>query len=149
MYAFMNTKLVVDWAKFIVNQLVDFKNNTISSTRMPFPCMITVLCKKHGVKSSVYNKKERLDPGAITGSFLKKSKPRSISPNKNSIESFFLTTKSNPKEKKDSIWNKIFCQNVAILKCLWKAEERKKKKNERRQLAKEVGKLWSELHWHT
>ncbi|KAF7148718.1 hypothetical protein RHSIM_Rhsim03G0044100 [Rhododendron simsii] len=148
MYVFMNSKLVVDWAKFIFNQLIDFKNDTISTARMPFPCMITTLCKQQGVKGNDYKKMERLDPGPITSTFLKKSKSRS-STSKESSKAF-LTTKPGPKEKKDSMLNKLFCQNVAILKCLWKGEEKRKKdKKERRQLAREVGKLRHELHWHT
>ncbi|XP_058217352.1 uncharacterized protein LOC131328422 [Rhododendron vialii] len=48
------------------------------------------------------------------------------------------------------MWNKLFCQNVAILKCLWKGEEKRKKDNkEMRQLARQVGKLRHELQWHT
>ncbi|KAF7113877.1 hypothetical protein RHSIM_RhsimUnG0105600 [Rhododendron simsii] len=148
MYAFMNSRLVVDWAKFIFHQLIDFKNSTISTARMPFPCMITTICKQQGVKGNDYKKMERLDPGPITGAFLKKSKPRS-GILKGSSKAF-LTTKPGPKEKKDSMWNKLFCQNVAILKCLWKSEEkRKKEKMERKKLSKEVGKLRHELQWHT
>ncbi|KAF7147601.1 hypothetical protein RHSIM_Rhsim03G0183100 [Rhododendron simsii] len=140
MYAFMNSKLVVDWAKFIFNQLIDFKKDTISSARMPFPCMITSIYKQKGVKGNDYRKMERLDPGPITGAFLKKSKPRS-GVLKESLKAF-LTTKPGLKEKKDSLLNKLFCQNVAILKCLWKSEEkRKKEKMERKKLSKEVGKL--------
>ncbi|KAG5544801.1 hypothetical protein RHGRI_017296 [Rhododendron griersonianum] len=46
--------------------------------------------------------------------------------------------------------NKLFCQNVVVLNCLWKSEEkRKKEKVERKKLAKEVGKLRHELSWHT
>ncbi|KAF7139127.1 hypothetical protein RHSIM_Rhsim07G0099400 [Rhododendron simsii] len=148
MYAFMNSKLVVDWAKFIFHQLIDFKNDTISTARMPFPCMITTLCKQQGVKGNDYKKMECLDPGPITSTFLKKSKSRSSTPKESSKA--FLTTKPGSKEKKDSMLNKLFCQNVAILKCLWKSEEKRKKdKKERRQLAKEVGKLRHELKWHT
>ncbi|KAF7150506.1 hypothetical protein RHSIM_Rhsim02G0091300 [Rhododendron simsii] len=109
----------------------------ISTARMPFPCMITTICKQQGVKGNDYKKMERLDPGPITGAFLKKSKPRS-GILKGSSKAF-LTTKPGPKEKKDSMWNKLFCQNVAILKCLWKSEEkRKKEKMERKKLSKEV-----------
>ncbi|KAF7154766.1 hypothetical protein RHSIM_Rhsim01G0159700 [Rhododendron simsii] len=93
-------------------------------------------------------KMERLDPGPITGAFLKKSKPRSGILKESSKA--FLTTRPGSKEKKDSMWNKLFCQNVAILKCLWKSEEkRKKEKMERKKLSKEVGKLRHELQWHT
>ncbi|KAG5564850.1 hypothetical protein RHGRI_000893 [Rhododendron griersonianum] len=148
MYVFMNSKLVVDWAKFIFNQLVDFKNDTISSARMHFPCMITTICKQQVVKGNDYKKMERLDPGPITSTFLKKSKSRSSAPKESSKA--FLTTKPAPKEKKVSLLNKLFLQNVAILKCLWKSEEKRKKdKKERRQLAREVGQLKHELHWHT
>ncbi|KAF7116977.1 hypothetical protein RHSIM_RhsimUnG0007800 [Rhododendron simsii] len=99
-------------------------------------------------KGNDYKKMERLDPGPITGAFLKKSKPRSGILKESSKA--FLTTKPGPKEKKDSMWNKLFCQNVAILKCLWKSEEkRKKEKMERKKLSKEVGKLRHELQWHT
>ncbi|KAI8547604.1 hypothetical protein RHMOL_Rhmol07G0208300 [Rhododendron molle] len=48
MYVFMNSKLVVDWAKFIFNQLVDFQNSTYKSARMPFPCMITTISWPEG-----------------------------------------------------------------------------------------------------
>ncbi|KAF7127953.1 hypothetical protein RHSIM_Rhsim11G0004200 [Rhododendron simsii] len=125
-YAFMNTKLVVDWAKFIFNQWVDFKNNTITSAQIPFPCMVTALCKEQGVKSLIYDKKERLEPGAISGAFLKKSKPRSSAPRERSMA--FLTTKLGLKEKKDNWISKIFYQGVALL-FGWK-----KAKKERRML---------------
>ncbi|KAF7145876.1 hypothetical protein RHSIM_Rhsim04G0077600 [Rhododendron simsii] len=108
------------------------------------PKMATI---PHGVKGLGYNKKERLDPRDITSAFLKKSKPRSSAPRESSRA--YLTTKPGPKEKKDSIWNKLFCQNVAIRKCLWKADEKRKKDKERRQLAREVGKLTIKLQWQT
>ncbi|KAG5564847.1 hypothetical protein RHGRI_000893 [Rhododendron griersonianum] len=99
-------------------------------------------------KGNDYKKMERLDPGPITSTFLKKSKSRSSAPKESSKA--FLTTKPAPKEKKVSLLNKLFLQNVAILKCLWKSEEKRKKdKKERRQLAREVGQLKHELHWHT
>ncbi|KAG5564848.1 hypothetical protein RHGRI_000893 [Rhododendron griersonianum] len=102
----------------------------------------------HFVKGNDYKKMERLDPGPITSTFLKKSKSRSSAPKESSKA--FLTTKPAPKEKKVSLLNKLFLQNVAILKCLWKSEEKRKKdKKERRQLAREVGQLKHELHWHT
>ncbi|KAI8530876.1 hypothetical protein RHMOL_Rhmol11G0093800 [Rhododendron molle] len=131
MYTFMNSRLVVGWAKFIFNQLVDFKNNMITLARMSFPCMITTLCKQQGVKGNDYKKMERLDPGPTIGTFLKKSKPRSSVPRPSSRA--YLTTKPGPKEKKDNMLNKLFCRNVAILKCLWKSKEKRKKdKKERR-----------------
>ncbi|KAG5547651.1 hypothetical protein RHGRI_013372 [Rhododendron griersonianum] len=102
----------------------------------------------HGVKGNDFKKLEILDPGPITGTFLKKSKPRSGALKESSKA--FLTSKPGPKEKKDSLLNKLFCQNVAVLNCLWKSEEkRKKEKMERKKLAKEVGKLRHELSWHT
>ncbi|KAG5528953.1 hypothetical protein RHGRI_029570 [Rhododendron griersonianum] len=105
------------------------------------------MVRKKG-KGNDYKKMERLDPGPITSTFLKKSKSRSSAPKESSKA--FLTTKPAPKEKKVSLLNKLFLQNVAILKCLWKSEEKRKKdKKERRQLAREVGQLKHELHWHT
>ncbi|KAG5547653.1 hypothetical protein RHGRI_013372 [Rhododendron griersonianum] len=110
--------------------------------------MITTICKQQGVKGNDFKKLEILDPGPITGTFLKKSKPRSGALKESSKA--FLTSKPGPKEKKDSLLNKLFCQNVAVLNCLWKSEEkRKKEKMERKKLAKEVGKLRHELSWHT
>lgn len=48
LYAFTVNDLVVDWAMFIFTQLRDFKADTMITANMPFPCMITALCKKKG-----------------------------------------------------------------------------------------------------
>ncbi|KAI8530234.1 hypothetical protein RHMOL_Rhmol11G0040200 [Rhododendron molle] len=69
LYAFMEPGNVIDWAKYIFRQMVEFKANGPTYTRMPYPCMtraagaegvpggsyLTTMPPK-GVKQSVWQK---------------------------------------------------------------------------------------------
>ncbi|KAH7852875.1 hypothetical protein Vadar_030327 [Vaccinium darrowii] len=75
--AFVDSSFVADWAEFILNQMIDFIQNTPSTAQIWFPCMITTICHKQGVKGPAYYHMERLDPGVIDMTSVKKSRARS------------------------------------------------------------------------
>ena len=45
MYAFMQSEFVADWADFIFEQICLFKGFTSQKTRIPYPCLITSICR--------------------------------------------------------------------------------------------------------
>ncbi|XP_058220236.1 uncharacterized protein LOC131330619 isoform X1 [Rhododendron vialii] len=147
LYVFMHDNYVMDWAKCIFEQLVDFKGNTIGSARMPFPCMITGILKDQGVRGSQYAKLDQPSPGDITLSVLEKSKSQSkasgAGPSVPAPPKGSLYTMPRPRAPLESWLRKIFCQNVAILKM------QKRDWKERKKMMKEIGKLQGELSWHT
>ncbi|KAH7867045.1 hypothetical protein Vadar_028230 [Vaccinium darrowii] len=77
MAAFMDSSFVADWAEFVLNQMIDFIQNTPSIAQMWFPCMITAICHKQGVKGQAYSHMERLDPGVIDMTSVNKSRAQS------------------------------------------------------------------------
>ncbi|KAF7140883.1 hypothetical protein RHSIM_Rhsim06G0156400 [Rhododendron simsii] len=147
LYVFMHDNYVMDWAKCIFEQLVDFKGNTIGSARMPFPCMITGILKDQGVRGSRYAKLDQPSPGDITLSVLEKSKSQSkasgAGPSIPALPKGSLYTMPGPRAPLESWLRKIFCLNVAILKM------QKRERKERKKMMKEIGKLQGELSWQT
>lgn len=61
-----------DWAKYIFGKLIEFKANVLSQTRMSYPCLITKICKRHGVTGSKYVALEKLDLGILNSTTLMK-----------------------------------------------------------------------------
>lgn len=152
MYVFMNDdNYKADWARFIFEQLVDFKGDTFGMARLPFPCMITAFLRQKGKSKRQYAKLEEPSPGIISKAILVKSKSQSkasmagtsASPSAPVPPESSLWMVLGPKASQESIWKKICCQNIAIWNCI------KKEKKERKKLAREVGELKHELHWHT
>ncbi|KAF7142776.1 hypothetical protein RHSIM_Rhsim05G0111900 [Rhododendron simsii] len=78
-FVFGSSEEVVDWAKFIWNQMVKFRQRSgPSKANIPFPAMVTCICESQGVMTP-----ERLlpgTPGPITGGSLEKSKSLSQPP---------------------------------------------------------------------
>ncbi|KAF7134979.1 hypothetical protein RHSIM_Rhsim08G0141000 [Rhododendron simsii] len=78
-FVFGSSEEVVDWAKFIWNQMVKFRQRSgPSKANIPFPAMVTCICENQGVMTP-----ERLlpgTPGPITGGSLEKSKSLSQPP---------------------------------------------------------------------
>ncbi|KAF7115338.1 hypothetical protein RHSIM_RhsimUnG0059300 [Rhododendron simsii] len=78
-FVFGSSEEVVDWAKFIWNQMVKFRTRPgPSRANIPFPAMVTFICEDQGVLTP-----ERLfpgTPGPITGGSLEKSKSLSQPP---------------------------------------------------------------------
>ncbi|KAF7153817.1 hypothetical protein RHSIM_Rhsim01G0154400 [Rhododendron simsii] len=125
MYVFMNdADYRANWARFVFEQLVDFKGDTFGTARLPFSCMITTFLRQKGISKGVYEKLEEPSPKIITKAELKNSKSQS----KVSIAG----TSAGPSAfvpPEPSLWTK--------------------EKSERKKLAREVGELKHELNWHT
>ncbi|KAG5536410.1 hypothetical protein RHGRI_023993 [Rhododendron griersonianum] len=140
-----------DWAKFIFEQIVDFKGDTFGTARCPFPCMITAFLRQKGIERGEYEKLEPPSPGVITPAVVVKSKSQSkaaavgtsAGPSSSAPPEPSLWSVPDPKASKESIWRKMCCQNIAIWNCI------QKEKNERKKLSREVGELKDELRWHT
>ena len=50
LYVFMSRGHTCDWAEWILYQLIDAIGDINVNARLPFPCMITALCRKAGVR---------------------------------------------------------------------------------------------------
>ena len=50
LYVFVDVDFLVDWAKWIFQQIIEVRNDSTSKLRLPLPCMITAMCKAQGVK---------------------------------------------------------------------------------------------------
>ncbi|KAF7151554.1 hypothetical protein RHSIM_Rhsim02G0210000 [Rhododendron simsii] len=152
MFAFKNeSEYRADWARFIFDQIVDFKGDTLGNARCPFPCMITQFLRDKGVDKGPYEKLEPPSPGIITKAVLTRSKSQSKSAAAGTSAGLSVSVPPepslwsvpDPKATKESIWRKLCCQNIAIWNCI------QKEKKERKKLAREVGELKHELNWHT
>lgn len=64
-HAFMSPNNVIDVAQFIFFQIINFQADNQDSSRMPFPCMITALCKNQGVAGQMYASLESGKPGPL------------------------------------------------------------------------------------
>lgn len=144
MFAFLTDELVIDWAMFIFTQLRDFRANTMITASIPFPCMITSLCWKQGVKGWGYENLEELSPGVFDEAFDTKSSSQAHSAKgKQAKGGDYLTSMSKKKDKQTSWIKKLFCQGVAHI------VSRRKEKAERRQIMREQERQKKEIAWQT
>lgn len=79
MASFVDEDTKVDWAHFIFLQVVDYLDTSVGRTMFWFPCMITAICHKQGVKGTGYMRMDPCDRGLIDSSTLEKSKAQSKS----------------------------------------------------------------------
>lgn len=114
LYAFMQLDTVIDWSAFIFKQLIEFKANVSPSTRMPYPCLITKICRRHGVAGQKYLEKTRLEPGIINKNILTKSVTQSQVP-RGVLGGSYLTTMPPRNANKTAWYKKLFCQGVSIM----------------------------------
>ena len=66
MYAFMQSEFVADWADFIFEQICLFKGFTSQKTRIPYPCLITSICRDQNFPAKKVKPTALLSPGIIT-----------------------------------------------------------------------------------
>ncbi|KAI8555901.1 hypothetical protein RHMOL_Rhmol05G0210900 [Rhododendron molle] len=126
MYVFMNdADYAADWAKFIFDQLVDFKGETWHGP-------MSVPVHDHYVPKT--ESKSQSKP-ATAG--------RSAGPSSSATIDPSLWTVPDSKASKECIWRKLCCQNIAIWNCI------QKEMKERKKLSREVRELKHELNWHT
>lgn len=92
---------------YVFTQLVDFKNDTLSMARTPFPCMITALCKDKGVKGTTYNKLEDLESGPMTDTFDEKGVLRTYAAKAKPVGTENYLTTLPPKKAKPPTWSKL------------------------------------------
>ncbi|KAI8568314.1 hypothetical protein RHMOL_Rhmol02G0188800 [Rhododendron molle] len=77
-YAFMNdADYKADWARFIFEQIVDFKGDTFGTALCPYPCMIMAFLREKGISKGLYEKLEQPSSGIIMKAVLVKSKSQS------------------------------------------------------------------------
>ncbi|KAH7858731.1 hypothetical protein Vadar_027262 [Vaccinium darrowii] len=74
MTSFVDEDTKVDWAHFIFLQMVDYLDTPVGPTMFWFPCMITAICHKQGVKGTGYTRMDPCDRGLIDSTTLEKSK---------------------------------------------------------------------------
>lgn len=77
LYICMKSDEVVDYAQWIFRQLVEFRTQAMSHTKMPFPVMISEICKDSDAKRLSNEKLEPLKPGPLNASSEAKSKSSS------------------------------------------------------------------------
>lgn len=70
----------MDWASYIFKQIHEFKTNAPSNTRMPYPILITKICRTQGASSEKYKENGWLEPGIINSTVLTKSMSQSRVP---------------------------------------------------------------------
>ncbi|KAF7131954.1 hypothetical protein RHSIM_Rhsim09G0079300 [Rhododendron simsii] len=134
LYFFMEPGNVFDWAKYIFQQMVEFKANVPTQTRMPYPCMVTKICLEKGVPRDAYEEWGKLEPGIINSSILTRSasQVRGALGDEGVRGGSYLTTMP-PKRAKQSVWQKLlFCQGVATINSHRKLK-REIRENARRQ----------------
>ncbi|KAF7143714.1 hypothetical protein RHSIM_Rhsim05G0183400 [Rhododendron simsii] len=141
-HAFMSPNHVIDIARFIFFQIINFQADNQDSSRMPFPCMITALCKNQGVTGQMYTSLEFGKPGPLDISSWNKSKSKSHKSSKKEKGKLAeLTEMPGPKEKQDSWIKKIFCMVV------WLVKENKKIKRERKVDRKVIARQAHKVDW--
>ncbi|KAH7833887.1 hypothetical protein Vadar_010783 [Vaccinium darrowii] len=144
-YVFMSDQFAFDAAEWIFRQLLDFKFNVPSTAQMPFPCMLTTLCKNAGVQGSSYNHLEELRPGVINKGTFNRSKSKSKAPSTSgtSMKVEELCTPPDDKAKPEAWYKKQFYQNVWIIK------ELQKGKAHRKWVRKEAREIKHRVEWQT
>ncbi|KAI8555021.1 hypothetical protein RHMOL_Rhmol05G0141700 [Rhododendron molle] len=140
LYAFTANDLIVDWAMFIFTQLCDFRDNTLIPANMPFPYMITSLCKEKGVRGEAYEKLEELSPSPFDENSLSQTH---VVKDKQVKARDYLTTIPSRKEEQASWIKKLFYQGVALINF------QMKEKIERRKIMREQERQRRELAWQT
>lgn len=140
LYAFMRQGTICDWAKYIFKKMFEFKAIAPAQTRMPFPCLVTKICKSSGVRNGKYVELEKLNPGILNSTTLTKSISQSRV-SRNIPGGNYLTTMP-PRNAKKPVWGKLlFCQNVVSMGCL------KKIKKETRDNARRQRRLDHKMDW--
>ncbi|KAH7848410.1 hypothetical protein Vadar_002423 [Vaccinium darrowii] len=144
-YVFMSDQFAFDAAEWIFRQLLDFKFNVPSTAQMPFPCMITALCKNAGVQGLSYNHLEELRPGVINKGTFNRSKSQSKTPStsRTSMKVEELYTPPDDKAKPEAWYKKQFHQNAWIIK------ELQKGKAHRKWVRKETRGIKHRVEWQT
>lgn len=143
-HAFMSPNHVIDIARFIFFQIVNFQVDNQESSRMPFPCMISALCKKQGVTGQMYTPLEFGRPGSLDISSWNKSKSKSHRPSNKERGKFLeMMETPGPKEKQDSWIKKMFCMVVYLVK------ENRKVKRDRKVDRKMLARQAHQVDWLT
>lgn len=145
LYAFMQPGVKIDWSAYIFKQLIEFKANAPTQTRMPFSCLITKICFDQGVSSvREYAELTKLESGIINSTILTKSISQSRIPRGmpgGTSGGSYLTTMP-PRNAKKPIWyKKLFSQGVSIIESL------RKEKKERREMARKQTRMDHRLVW--
>jgi hypothetical protein len=125
MVAFMDPQYRYDWALHLYLDMIEFRGVN-QRARLPYPCLITRICRDQLGNPEEHKKNDKLEPGNLNRSVLARSAaqtmeaaPPLMSPPKKSLS------------LKDMI-RQCFCQNVAIMK------SRRKEKVERRRFEREM-----------
>lgn len=125
MVAFMHHRYVYDWAVHYYMGIIEFRGAN-QAARLPYPCLITRICRSQMNNPIAYSKNDKLEPGNLNRSVLAWSAaqagdappPLQDPPKKTSRTKELLRL--------------IFCQNTAIM------ESRMKEKKERRAFERRV-----------
>ncbi|KAI8551259.1 hypothetical protein RHMOL_Rhmol06G0171500 [Rhododendron molle] len=140
LYAFMQKGMKTDSASYIFKQIVEFKASAPTNSRMPFPYLITKICKEQGATASKYMEKSRLEPGIINITVLTKSMSQTRVPRATPAGDY-LTTVLPRDAPKQAWYKKLFYQGVAMI------ASRRKEKKERRVMARKQDHMEHRLEW--
>jgi hypothetical protein len=132
----------VDWASYIFLQIVEFKTSAPLNTRMPYPCLITKICRAQGATSEKFMENGRLEPGIINSAILAKSQSQSRHP-RAAPGGTYLTSMPPRDAPRPAWYKKMFCQGVAIIGSL------RKEKKERREISRKQDRMEHRLDWLT
>ncbi|KAF7112845.1 hypothetical protein RHSIM_RhsimUnG0187100 [Rhododendron simsii] len=143
LFVFASEELVFDAALWIFYQVHNFQAESQNTARMPFPCMISKICKSQKVRGPRYAHLEPLKPGPLDASFVTKSKSQSHDPPspKRKTKLAEMTEMPGPKEKLDSWVKKLFCMTA------WLVKENRKMKQERKVDRKVIARQAHKVDW--
>ncbi|KAG5535685.1 hypothetical protein RHGRI_023447 [Rhododendron griersonianum] len=141
LFMFASGDYVFDAALWIFYQVYNFQAESQNSARMPFPCMISKICKSQKVRGPRFAHLEPLKPGALDASFVTKSKSQSHDPPspKRKGKMAEMTKTPGPKEKQDSWIKKMFCMVVHLVK--ENRELKRERKLDRKMLSRQSHKV--------
>ncbi|KAG5561559.1 hypothetical protein RHGRI_004564 [Rhododendron griersonianum] len=113
--AFLEEETVCDWARYIFIKIVEFEDAS-TNTRLPFPILISSICKAEEGLASKYFKNDEAHPGDIDSSILQKSAAHS-----KGRRGALLT--EPPANANTNTWlRKIFCLEAAVAKSQQKSK---------------------------
>ncbi|KAG5531042.1 hypothetical protein RHGRI_025857 [Rhododendron griersonianum] len=122
--AFLEEETACDWARYIFVKIVEFRDVS-TNTRLPFPVLISTICRAEEGLASKYFKNDEPHPGDIDSSILQKSAAHS-----KGRRGALLT--EPPANANTNTWlRKIFCLEAAV------AKSQQKLKKEVRQIGRE------------
>ena len=134
MYAFLDEGTVCDWAQFIFIKMIEFRDAP-THTRLPFPCLISIIARASDQLAGKYRKNDELKPKAISLTTLRMSEAQSGGGRTALLE-------EPPANASLMTWvKKVFCLEVAV------AKSHRKLKKELRQSRRQQSLATHQNNW--